>query len=35
MKRWDYPPWLKGKWFESLRFKKIKHTYVVMGKKEK
>ena len=35
MKRWKYPPWLKGDWFESHRSKAIKHTYIVMGKKKR
>ncbi len=35
IKRWKYPPWLKGDWFESNnKWKAIKHTYVVMSKKK-
>ena len=36
MKRWDYPPWLKGDWVESnIKWKAIKHNYVVMRKKKR
>ena len=36
IKRWKYPPWLKGNWIESdNKWKAIKHTYVIMNKKKR
>lgn len=35
MKRWNYPPWLRGDWVESdIKWKAIKHNYIVMRKKK-
>lgn len=31
-RNWDFPPWLKGEWFEHSRKTKLKHTYIYMGK---